>query len=353
MSSVVQKVIDASPPIAQGGLPAGIKRIQSEVQRVFQPIRAEWFSDVVAQRQWEPVSAYKFVFRSKRLEDAFNRQQLDVLDRAFNQGEKDSNVVINWAGIEPDAQLHMSQRGGDGQIVPNNVVYHVGDKKSINKYAALVAKSVGKMVSGWYQVMAKLGRPAKNPLPGQGKGDVSFLDGKGEITLSASNELGNFNGMLPKMTQPQQLINAAALNCQRRWDEISKGGNDPAKGKMGAPSKPMTTPNQQAASKGASQLASAVAPKGVWRNASQAQLNALSTRVQAVNKLMSDGYTQNGVSAGIMSVTAVVGGQVVDKGSSFAQIGKQLVEQEKGMQQLSGMSAEQLRAFLLEGWRDD
>lgn len=248
MGRVIEKVIEASPPVAQGGLQAGVSRLQGEINKVFQPIRSEWFSDVVAQGQWEPVAAYRFVFRSKRLEDAFNRRQLGVLDRAFNDvSARDSNVVINWAGAEPRAELHRSQRGPDGRIMPNNTVFYTADKHGINKYVATVAKSIGKMVSGWYQVLNQLGRSVKSPFPGKGDGRVEFSNDKNILSLTATNETGNFNDMLSRTVHPQQLIMAAAQNCERRANAMIQGKADPGKGLMGQPSPPMQGPQASAA----------------------------------------------------------------------------------------------------------
>lgn len=369
MSTVIQKVIDATPPGSMGGMTYGKSRIAAEVNRVFQPIRSEWFSDVVAQGQWEPVSSYRFIFRNKRLEDAFNRRQLDVLDRAFNDAhDKDSNVVINWAGMEPRADLHQAQRGGDGQIVQNNTVYYVQDKRSINKYAAAVAKSVGKMVSGWYEVLNKLGKSSKSPFPGKGKGDVKFTEGNGQISLTANNELGNFNAMLPRLTQPQQLINTAAANCQRRASELLRAGKDPSKGKMGAPSAPMTTPKQQIVAAAVQSQASTMRNAGTPK-----QQRAMNNGLLAVSKFLMNGYAQQATNAAVYSVVAQVGPIVADKNSSFTEIGKKLVEYEKSMQDLQkikgselinaalgggysgrGGIEDQLQTLqLLEGWKDD
>lgn len=257
MSSVVEKVVEKTPPVSTGGLESGTKTVQAEINKVFQPIRSEWFCDVVAQGQWEPVSAYKFVFRSKRLEDAFNRRQLDVLDRAFNNAKaRDSNVVINWAGKNPSPEIHKQERGRDGRIVPNNVVWYTADKTDIKRYAQKVAKNIGSMVAGWYTVLNKLGKSVKSPFPGKGAGSVSYESGNGKTVLVVENEQGNFNEMLSRSVNPQGLINQAAVNCERRWSALRQGQPDPKKGRMGAPSPKMPAP-QPATNQQMKQLAEA------------------------------------------------------------------------------------------------
>lgn len=350
MSALIEKVIELSPPAAQGGLEAGKTALESELNKIFKPIRSLWFSEVLSQGRWEPVAAYKFVFKNKRLEEAFNRRQLDVLDKAFNP-DGDAGTRVNFIEGAPMAEAHREQRGPDGRIVPDPKVFYIEEKRSLEEYMRQAARKIGTMVGGWYEALGKMGSGKKSPFPGKGAGNASFSQTPNNFTLVARNELGNFAGFLTKSVDPQALIDKAAANCQLRLqtiiDSSAKANPAPPKGgKMGKPSKPLPSPK-------AKNMASMLNPAAKSSNvaATAGKINPAAIRIGIINAVTQN-YEAQAVACATEAISQAVSGQNIS-GAMFAQMDKTEKSNAELFNQLQSPGWAAATDDMLEGWKDD
>lgn len=241
----VKKCITATPPFPSGskaggqaeGIKSGLEALEHDVRKVFKPANSLTFKQVLATKDWTAIAAYNFKFNNPELKKALDGRKYDVLEAAF---KLKANAIIEKAQFvdAPTQELHQSQRGADGRVANGNRVFYVRQQAEIMNYVRRGMDSVGKMVGGWYIALRGLGLSVVSPYPAQGLGsaDIASSGGVG-FTVTATNELGNFNGMLVANMDVQAAVDAAA---QEVVDKINayKSANPAPTNSTSAPAVP-------------------------------------------------------------------------------------------------------------------
>ena len=244
LQEAVKKCILNTPPFPSGnktggqseGIKSGLESLEHDVKKVFKPVETLSFKQVLATQDWNAIAAYNFKFRNPELKKALDGRNYNALEAAFKL--KAAAVIEKAQFVDvPTQSLHQSQRGTDGRVISGNKVFYVKQQAAILDYIRRGMDSVGKMIGGWYIALRGLGVGVVSPYPAQGSGGADIVNTGGiGFTVSAYNDLGNFNGMLTANMDVQAAVDAAAQEVVDKIN-IYKAAN-PAPNSTNAPAVP-------------------------------------------------------------------------------------------------------------------
>lgn len=179
-------------------------------------------------------------WRNPRLERAFNTKDIDTLYRAFaGAGWVENEDKTNY---QPDISTDMHAKARDpasGAIlaaVKNNKQLRISvrDRQAIESYIITKQKSIGTMAGGWIKALSALGSPVADPFGGAGAGGAT-ISNKG-LTIKATNELGDYNGMISRHGIIEAVVREKGDDLKEKLDkEIDRILKASAKGKGGKP----------------------------------------------------------------------------------------------------------------------
>ena len=224
---------DNDPTTGAGGTQAAIEQgksnIETEINRAFTTWDKTPIGDLIMAKNeavlWNLNNPIQW--NNPRMRKAWDSRDINFLYEAFKARGWTLPEEQTAYENEPTDELHGKMRDSNtGRILANirnnrQLRISVRDRQAIENYILTKQKSIGTMAGGWVKALSALGSPVPDNFGGNGFGGASITN-QG-MSIKASNQLGDYNGMLSKDGLIDQIVRSNAEDLKRKLQaEVDK-----------------------------------------------------------------------------------------------------------------------------------
>jgi hypothetical protein len=236
---IIQKILSSTPPFAgndpksesgssEGGIKWGIENVYQDINRAFGTWDEISIGEAImggnTELLWNinnPIS-----WNNPLLEKAWMMRDLPTLQKAFGRAGWTKGDAVKIAEV-PTISMHKGMRNPQTGAIKDEIKHNkakrvfVRNQKAIDDFAAVKISSVGKMGNGWIKCLNDIGASTSSWIDmANGEGGAKISGSEFDTKVEATNNLGDFNGMLSRAGTVPKIMAEGQLSIQRRIEAL-------------------------------------------------------------------------------------------------------------------------------------